>query len=120
MEKNNHKIFRVISRSTDGLHFETTEYDICPSSKDYKSGDNIKVITTKILAKNNMEKLLERPYSPPELYIFEEVEIGGGYHTLHISYETKERDWSEPYNKSSNVQYRNRIVKITYPPKDKH
>ncbi|HEY5022462.1 MAG TPA: hypothetical protein VII30_08255 [Gemmatimonadaceae bacterium] len=61
-------------------------------------------------------KLLERPYAPPALFIFEEVEIGGGYHTLHACSANAERGWSEPYKKSSVVQYRNRIVRVPYPP----
>lgn len=65
-------------------------------------------------------ELLERDYNPPKLYIFEEVEIGSGYHTLHVSHATQERDWSEPYCKSSHVQYRNRIVLVPYPPLIKH
>jgi hypothetical protein len=63
-----------------------------------------------------MDPLLERPYQPPELFIFEEVEIGGGYHTLHVAHQGPERAWSEPYTKSSQVQYRNRVVKVEYPP----
>lgn len=59
--------------------------------------------------------LLQREYKIPKLFILEEVEIGGGYHSLYISSETKERDWSEPYNKSSDVQYRNRIVFVPWP-----
>lgn len=68
---------------------------------------------------NNEEKLkqlLRREYTPPALFIFEEVELGGGYHTLNTINETKERDWSEPYCKSSHVKYRNRIVRVPYPP----
>jgi len=65
----------------------------------------------------NLRALLERDYKPPPLFIFEEVELGSGYHSLHVSYERKERDWSaEPYKKSSNVEYRNRVVRVPYPP----
>jgi hypothetical protein len=65
----------------------------------------------------NLRALLERDYNPPPLFIFEEVELGSGYHSLHVSYERKERDWSaEPYKKSSNVEYRNRVVRVPYPP----
>jgi hypothetical protein len=63
----------------------------------------------------NESELLERAYEPPALYIFEEVEIGGGYHTLLVA-SGPEQDWSEPYRKSSNVQYRSRIVRVPYPP----
>ncbi len=61
-------------------------------------------------------ELLEREYDPPKLFIVEEVEIGSGYHSLYITSETKERDWSEPYNKSSHVQYRDRVILVPYPP----
>jgi len=60
--------------------------------------------------------LLKRPYEPPALYILEEVEIGGGYHTLHVSREERERGWSRPYKKSGSAQYRSRIVRVPYPP----
>lgn len=61
--------------------------------------------------------LLERPYSPPMLFIAEEAEIGGGYHTLWVVQgETQESDWSEPYKKTSSVQYRRRVVRVPYPP----
>lgn len=63
-----------------------------------------------------LKKLLGREYAPPVLLIREEVELGGGYHTLTVTHEKEERDWSEPYNKSSNVQYRSRVVKVPYPP----
>lgn len=62
------------------------------------------------------EELLGRPYFPPELYIFEEVEIGGGYHDLHVWLGKKEeRGWSEPYKKSGVAEYRNRVVRVQYP-----
>jgi hypothetical protein len=60
--------------------------------------------------------LLKRPYEPPALYILEEVEIGSGYHTLHVSHAEKERDWSKPYKKSGSAEYRSRIVRVPYPP----
>jgi hypothetical protein len=65
-----------------------------------------------------MKQLLLREYKPPPLFIFEEVELGSGYHTLHVVQAGlhQERDWSEPYKKSSEVQYRNRIVRVPYPP----
>lgn len=63
-----------------------------------------------------LEELLDRPYNPPPLFIHEEVEIGSGYHTLSISHESSERDWSKPYRKSSSVEYRSRIVLVPYPP----
>ncbi len=66
--------------------------------------------------RQKLEKLLHRPYKPPVLYIFEEVELGGGYHTLSVTQFGPERDWSEPYKKSSQVQYRSRTVKVEYPP----
>lgn len=62
------------------------------------------------------ELLLERPYNPPELFIFEEVELGGGYHTLSAHSRGPESDWSEPYKKSGVARYRSRIVKVPYPP----
>jgi hypothetical protein len=62
------------------------------------------------------EDLIERPYEPPPLYIREEVEIGGGYHTLAISHIREEQDWSEPYQKSGFTEYRCRIVRVPYPP----
>ncbi len=61
-------------------------------------------------------ELLERPYEAPALFVFEEVELGGGYHTLSTCHADKERDWSEPYKKTSAVQYRNRVVRVPYPP----
>ncbi|HEY5022463.1 MAG TPA: hypothetical protein VII30_08260 [Gemmatimonadaceae bacterium] len=60
-------------------------------------------------------ELLERPYAPPSLFIFEEVEIGGGYHTLGVV-SGPESEWSEPYEKSSHAQYRYRVVRVPYPP----
>lgn len=63
-----------------------------------------------------LEALLGRIYSPPELFICEEVELGGGYHTLWVV-SGPERDWSEPYQKSSQVRYRRRVVRVEYPPK---
>jgi len=60
-------------------------------------------------------ELLERPYMPPPLFIREEVELGGGYHSYRVSWE-QERDWSEPYTKSSQVRYRNRVVRVPFPP----
>lgn len=66
--------------------------------------------------KETLEELLERPYAPPKLFIFEEVEIGSGYHTFCIARVDAERDWSPPYKKGSHVQYRNRIVLVPYPP----
>lgn len=66
--------------------------------------------------KEKLEALLERKYNPPMLYIFEEVELGSGYHTLHVSTASSEQDWSEPYKKSSNVEYRCRVVRVPYPP----
>lgn len=68
------------------------------------------------VVEDKLSKLLGRPYDPPELYIFEEVELGGGYHRMHVTVEHVERDWSEPYTKSGKAQYRNRIVKVPYPP----
>jgi hypothetical protein len=67
--------------------------------------------------KDELEKLLEREYKPPELFIREEVELGGGYHTLTATHMKQETDWSEPYNKSSRVQYRCRIIKVPFPPR---
>lgn len=64
----------------------------------------------------SLEDLLERPYEPPPLYIHEEVELGGGYHTLSISHMRVETDWSEPYRKSGFTEYRCRIVRVQYPP----
>ncbi len=65
----------------------------------------------------SIDELLGRPYKPPPLYIFEEVELGSGYHTMHVCHhKVEERGWSEPYRKSSSVQYRNRIVLVPYPP----
>ena len=64
------------------------------------------------------EELLQRPYDPPKLFIFEEVEVGGGYHTLHIAHATESRDWSEPYKKSGTAEYRSRIVEVLFPPLD--
>jgi len=61
-------------------------------------------------------EILERAYRPPKLYIFEEVEIGSGYHTLQVTHIEQERDWSEPYKKSSHVEYRCRVVLVPYPP----
>lgn len=66
-------------------------------------------------AVGSLEQLLERPYKPPELFICEEVELGGGYHTLW-STGGPETDWSDPYQKSSIFQYRRRIVRVPYPP----
>lgn len=63
----------------------------------------------------SLEQLLERPYKPPELFICEEVELGSGYHTLW-AVGGPERNWSEPYKKSSYVQYRRRVVRVPYPP----
>lgn len=63
----------------------------------------------------SLEQLLERPYKPPELFICEEVELGSGYHTLW-AVGGPERDWCEPYKKSSHVQYRSRVVRVPYPP----
>lgn len=63
-----------------------------------------------------LETLLRRPYKPPALFIREEVELGSGYHSLNITHTTEERGWSEPWKKSSNVEYRDRIVRVPYPP----
>ncbi len=64
-----------------------------------------------------IEELLEREYNPPDLYIFEEVEIGGGYHTLDsLNGHNVESNWSEPYKKSGFATYRSRVVKVTFPP----
>lgn len=62
-----------------------------------------------------MTELLERDYCPPKLYIREEVEVGGGYHTLQVS-RGPEREWSEPYSKSGSAVYRDRVVLVPYPP----
>ncbi len=64
----------------------------------------------------SLEDLLERPYEPPPLYIYEEVEIGSGYHTLRVSHIREEQDWSEIYQKSGYAQYRYRVVRVPYPP----
>lgn len=62
-------------------------------------------------------ELLGRPYDPPALFIAEEVELGGGYHTMWVVQGiTEESGWSEPYKKSSEVQYRRRVVRVPYPP----
>jgi len=63
---------------------------------------------------------LGRPYKPPVLYVFEEVELNNshGYHTLAVC-SGPERDWFGPYKKSSEVQYVSRVVKVEYPPKEK-
>jgi hypothetical protein len=66
-----------------------------------------------------INQLLKRVYDPPKLFIYEEVEIGGGYHTLSIICHKAERDWSEPYKKSGTATYRNRIVLVTFPPESK-
>lgn len=58
---------------------------------------------------------LPPPRKPPPLFIYEEEEIGGGYHTLSTTAEV-ERGWSEPYRKSGVAQYRNRVVRVPYPP----
>lgn len=63
----------------------------------------------------SIEALLLRPYEPPKLFIFEEVEIRGGYHTLQ-THSGPERGWSETYSKRGSAIYRNRVVKIDYPP----
>jgi hypothetical protein len=60
--------------------------------------------------------LLRRPYQPPPLFIFEEVELGSGYHTLHATHNHEEHGWSEPYKKSSQAEYRSRTVRVPYPP----
>jgi len=62
-----------------------------------------------------LNQLLGRDYNPPQLLIAEEVELGSGYHTLHAT-SAPPSDWSEPYKKSSNVQYRRRVVRVPYPP----
>lgn len=50
------------------------------------------------------------------LFVFEELEEGGGYHTFAISSEKLARGWSDPYKKSGAASYRNRVVQ--YVPKD--
>lgn len=64
----------------------------------------------------SLDELLERPYSPPPLYVLEEVELGGGYHTLSVC-SGPERDWFGPYKKSGCAEYVSRVVKVEYPPK---
>lgn len=61
------------------------------------------------------EDLLQREYKPPELFIWEEVELYRGYHTYAVT-SGPERGWSDIYRKSSSVMYRNRVVKVPYPP----
>lgn len=66
------------------------------------------------------DNIFSFPYEPPVLYIREEVELRpGGYHTLNYSYERAERDWSEPYHKSGSATYRDRVVLVPFPPKEK-
>ena len=62
------------------------------------------------------DKLLECDYNPPKLFIFEEVEIRGGYHTLDVSDSNVESDWSEPYKKNGGAEYRSRVVSVPFPP----
>lgn len=68
---------------------------------------------------DELDCLLERAYEPPPLFIFEEVELGSGYHTLHVVSFSEEKDWSEPYKKGGFSEYRNRIVRVPYPPEGK-
>lgn len=68
------------------------------------------------LTREQIAELLARPYEPPALFIFEEVEIGGGYHTLRVSHLSVEQAWSEPYQKSGTPFYRSRVVRVLFPP----
>lgn len=65
---------------------------------------------------------LQRSYNAATTHqistFFEEVEVGGGRHTLHVSASRREHDWSEPYQKSGSASYRNRIVRVPYPPNE--
>lgn len=71
-------------------------------------------------AERSSSEFNESNTQAPPLFIFEEIEIGGGYHALSVAINTtKERDWSEPYAKSGGATYRNRIVRVPYPPKHK-
>lgn len=64
-------------------------------------------------------RLLGRPYAPPVLFIFEEVEIGHGYHSLTVT-DGPARGWSEPYRKSGPSEYRSRVMRVPYPPISEH
>ena len=60
--------------------------------------------------------ILMQKYNPPSLFIFEEVEVGGGYHTLSICNSGPESDWSEAYKKSGSSFYKSRVVLVPFPP----
>jgi len=44
------------------------------------------------------------------LFIWEEEEIGGGYHQFIVGHATAERDWDEPYRRTGVAEYRSRVV----------
>jgi len=92
------------------------------ASKSRLSVDELAVVGAAIeyvrgLEGPSIESIIDRPYNPPSLFIFEEVELGGGYHTLHIAHAREENDWSKPYKKSGEARYVSRIVRVEYPPR---
>lgn len=84
------------------------------------NSDDMKFLSevAQALQETPLDCLLQRPYTPPPLFIFEEVELGGSYHKLHAHRVGPESDWSEPYTKSGTVRYRSRVVRVDYPPKE--
>ncbi len=51
------------------------------------------------------------PTNPDSIFIWEEQELGGGYHTRLVAPCGPERDWSPPYKKTGVTFYRNRVVR---------